>query len=76
MATHRVDSQITVILEHLKTGKELNPLEALSKYGVYRLGAIIFLLKREGYDIRSRIETYEKPSGKKGHYAVYRLEEN
>lgn len=76
MATHRVDSQITVILEHLKTGKELNPLEALSKYGVYRLGAIIFLLKREGYDIRSRLENYEKPSGKKGHYAVYRLEEN
>ena len=73
---HRGDSQVTVILEHLKTGKELNPLEALSKYGVYRLGAIIFILKREGYKIISRRENYEKPSGKKGHYAVYRLEED
>lgn len=75
MAQHRVDSQIMVILAHLKTGKEINPLEALSKYGVYRLGAIIFWLKKEGYNIISRREDYVKPSGKKGHYAVYRLED-
>ena len=75
MAQHRVDSQITVILKHLQSGKEINPLEALSKYGVYRLGAIIFWLKKEGYNIISRREDYLKPSGKKGHYAVYRLEE-
>ena len=76
MVRHKVDSQITVILNHLQTGAELNPLEALSKYGVYRLGAIIFLLKGEGYNIKTRIATYKKPSGKKGHYAVYRLEED
>ena len=76
MVRHRVDSQVTVILNHLQTGAEINPLEALSKYGVYRLGAVIFNLKEEGYNITSRIETYKKPSGKKGHYAVYRLEED
>lgn len=73
MATHQSDSQIMVILNHLKTGEELNPLYALSKYGVYRLGAIIHALKQEGYNISSRIEHYTKPSGKKGHYAVYKL---
>lgn len=75
MATHRADSQVIVILNHLKTGAEINPLEALSKYGVYRLGAIIFILKKEGYNISSRMVQYTKPSGSKGHYAVYRMEE-
>ena len=76
MVRHRVDSQVTVILNHLQTGAEINPLEALSKYGVYRLGAIIFILKEEGYNIKARRQEYTKPSGKKGHYAVYRLEED
>ena len=76
MVQHKVDSQATAILNHLKTGAEINPLEALSKYGVYRLGAIIFILKNDGYAISSRRHNYTKPSGKKGHYAVYRLEED
>ena len=76
MVRHKVDSQVTVILNHLQTGAEINPLEALSKYGVYRLGAIIFILKEEGYNIKARRQEYKKPSGKKGHYAVYRLEED
>lgn len=73
---HKVDSQVSVILNHLKTGAEIHPLEALSKYGVYRLGAVIYILKHEGYSILTRTETYEKSSGRKGHYAVYRLEES
>ncbi len=76
MAIHRADSQVTVILNHLKENKEINPLEALSKYGVYRLGAVIFILKREGYNISSRREYHKKSSGRTGHYAVYRLEED
>lgn len=72
---HKADSQVMVILNHLKTGAEINPLEALSKYGVYRLGAIIYILKDEGYRISSRMHYYDKPSGSKGHYAIYRLEE-
>lgn len=75
MTIHRADSQVTLILNHLKTKGDINPLEALSKYGVYRLGAVIYILKHEGYDISSRLESYTKLSGRKGHYAVYRLEE-
>jgi hypothetical protein len=73
MRIHSEDSQIMIILNHLKTGAELNPLEALSKYGVYRLGAIIYDLKKEGYRISSRNEYFTKASGRKGHYAVYKL---
>ncbi len=76
MAAHQSDSQVILVLNHLKTGAEITPLEALSKYGVFRLGAVIYLLKREGYNISSRLETYTKPSGKRGRYAIYRLEES
>ena len=75
MAKHNENSQIVKILEHLNRGEEISPLEALQKYGAFRLGAIIFELKKEGHNITRRIERFEKPSGRKGHYAVYRLED-
>ncbi len=75
MAVHDVNSQIGLVLRHLNTGKEINPLEALNKYGCYRLGAVIYSLKKEGYKIQTRIEHFKKPSGRKGCYAVYKLED-
>ena len=75
MAKHLADSQVMLVLNHLKTGAEINPQEAIAKFGIYRLGAVIYDLKHEGYNIVTRIEYYKKPSGRKGHYAVYRLEE-
>ena len=75
MVMHRVDSQVADVLNHLKIGAEINPFEALDVYGCYRLGAIIHILRGEGYNISTRLHHYKKPSGKKGHYAVYRLEE-
>ena len=76
MAKHKADSQMSLILGHLKENREINPIIALNLYGCYRLGAIIFNLKAEGHLIESRIEKYTKPSGKRGRYAVYRLEES
>ena len=73
MASHNEKSQAGLVLNHLLSGAEINPLEALNKYGCYRLGAVIFTLKREGYKIRTRIEHFTKPNGRKGHYAVYKL---
>jgi hypothetical protein len=75
MVLHSSDSQTGMILEHLVSGKEINPMEALNKYGCYRLGAVIFNLKKEGYHISTRIHRFKKPSGRDGHYAVYKLEE-
>lgn len=72
---HLEDSQVTLVLNHLKEGKEINPMEALSEYGCYRLGAVIFILRGEGYKIDTRIEKYKKANGKKGHYAVYKMED-
>ena len=76
MAKHLADSQVMLVLNHMKTKGEINPMDALNKYGCFRLGAIIYILKQEGYSIATRLEYFTKPSGKRGHYAVYKLEED
>jgi hypothetical protein len=73
---HEINSQISQILRHLESGKEINPMDALTKYGCFRLGAVIYALKKEGYKISSRLHYYKKPSGRDGHYAIYKMEEN
>lgn len=75
MAMHCENSQVAMVLNHLQEGKEINPIEALNKYGCFRLGAVIYVLKNEGYNISSRIHRFKKPSGRYGHYAIYKLEE-
>lgn len=75
MAKHKDTSQCSLILKHLKLYKEITPAIAYERYGVYRLGAIIFTLKKEEHNISSRIERFKKPNGTNGHYAVYRLED-
>ena len=76
MRKHKNDSQPMLVLNHLKTYGEITPLEALREYGVLRLGAIIFDLRHEGYQIATILETHIKPSGRKGQHALYRLEES
>jgi hypothetical protein len=57
------------ILAHLKSGYSITPLEALKSYGSFRLGAVIFELKREGYDIKTTMV-----SNGNSHFASYKLE--
>lgn len=76
MSKHADNSQAMLVLKHMQRGEEINPLMALNEYGVFRLGAIIYNLKQEGYDIATRLEYFDKPSGRRGHYAVYRLEKS
>ena len=47
--------QCSRILAHLKTGATLTPIDALEKFGCFRLGARIWDLKKEGHDIRTRM---------------------
>ena len=44
-------SQCDVILQHLKSGKSLTPLDALRLYGCFRLAARIHDLRCAGHDI-------------------------
>ena len=46
-------TQQTRILNHLRSGKTLTALEALERFGCFRLAARVSDLKQEGFDIRS-----------------------
>ena len=61
-------SQEDLILEYLKTGKSITPLEALRFFGCLRLGARIWDLRHKGY----RIEEADVKDGRK-RYARYFL---
>ena len=61
-------SQTTKILDHFKAGGTLTPMEALSKFGCFRLGARIWDIKKAGYTIGT--ESVSK-NGKR--FARYRL---
>lgn len=62
-------SQNEMVLSHLQSGKSLSPLEALERYGIFRLGARCFDLKKQGHPIVTEMVT---KNGKR--YAEYRLE--
>lgn len=61
-------SQTEQILEALRQGRELTPIDALREFGSFRLGARIWELQQAGYEIDSKIV---HQNGK--HYASYKL---
>lgn len=48
-------SQADAILDALLRGETLTPLDALRRYGCFRLGARIWDLKKKGYAIEMRL---------------------
>lgn len=63
-------SQRNEILEALKQGETLTPLDALQRFGCFRLAARISDLKADGYQIETIIECTN--TGKR--IAHYRME--
>lgn len=52
---HTNRSQADRILCWLCTGKPINPMVALRRFGCFRLGARVYELKRDGHDIRTEL---------------------
>ncbi len=50
-------TQEQMILEHLKSGRSLSPIEAMREYKVLRLAARIEALRKDGYPIRTMMES-------------------
>jgi len=65
-------SQEQSILEYLKKGNSITPLEALNFFGSFRLADIIFKLRKRGLKDGYSIKTDLIPHGK-GHFARYTL---
>lgn len=61
---------------YLEEHKEINPLEAWVKLGIYRLGARVFDLRQQGYEIKSENVKVQNRFGEACHVAQYRLVRN
>jgi len=61
-------TQTEQIRAHLVSGRDITPLEALDRYGCFRLAARVSDLRATGLDVQTITEEY---NGKR--YARYRL---
>ena len=66
-------SQCNRVLQHLQAYGSITPLEAMQEYGIMRLGARIYDLKKMGYSINSSMETGKNRYGESISYARYSL---
>lgn len=69
-------SQCDMIMQHLKDHGTITPREALADYGIMRLGARIYDLKKSGIRITRQTVEAENKFGDLTRFAQYRLEEN
>ncbi len=61
------NTQNQLILNYLKNGNSITPLEALQKFNCFRLSARIFNLREDGYNIITNYITDDNKT-----YAEYR----
>ncbi len=61
------------ILRHIQDFGTITPMEAMQDYGSMRLAAIIFDLKKDGYNIMTETLHGTDRYGKPTHWARYRL---
>lgn len=66
-------TQCERIVRHLEDYGSINPLEAISEYGIMRLASRITDLKNKGYLISTRMVKGKNRYGEPTRYAVYRL---
>lgn len=66
-------TQNEVVLVHLRYVGELSPVEAMERYGIMRLGARIWDLRREGHRITRTMKSGTNRYGEPVRYALYRL---
>ena len=51
----KTSSQTEKIIQWLKLGHSITPIDALKMFGCFRLGARIHDLKQKGYEIKSEL---------------------
>lgn len=70
-------TQYDVILEHLKRHGHITSMCAIREYSITRLSAIIFMLRKDGYNIESEFKSGKsRKYGWATHYVDYILKEN
>lgn len=64
------------VIQHLKKRGHITPWTAIEKYGATRLSAIIFILRKRGYDITTIMKNGKDKFGNPCKYADYVLHED
>lgn len=59
------------VLEYLQANGNITSLEAFEKFRATRLSAIIFNLRKYGYSIISKPESYTNANGETSHFVRY-----
>lgn len=62
------------VLRHLLDNGNITSLEAMNKYGIMRLGARVYDLKKQGYPIKTYLRVGKSRNGESMVYAEYRME--
>lgn len=76
MCKNKKITQYDRVLEHLKkNSKGLSQMQAVRLYGAYRLSAIIYNLRNDGYNISTTFKTSKNRYGDSVTYAIYKLED-
>ncbi len=61
------------VLQHLQSGKPITSMDAIDLYGATRLSAIIFNLRKRGYNITTIDRQMTDRYGNTEIYAEYRM---
>ena len=64
------------VLKHLNDFGSITSLDAFRDYGITRLSAIIYILRKDGYKIDSQRVSCKNRYGKIVYFAKYCLEES
>ena len=67
-------TQYDRVLDHLKKNKKLSQKQAINLYGAYRLSAIIYNLRKDGYNITTSFKSGKNRFGDNVSWAEYKLE--
>ena len=67
-------TQVERLLDYLKVNKVINPLTAWTELGIYRLSAVIFLLRKAGYEIETNLVEVRNKFNEPVMFAEYKLE--
>ena len=61
------------LLNYLKQNRSIDPLESWQKLGIYRLAAVILLLRKDGVSIITETKAVQNQFGEACHVANYVL---
>ena len=64
-------TQYDYVLNHLKVYGEITPLDAYMDYAIMRLGAIIYEMRKDGYNLETNYTTLKNRFGSSVTYATY-----